>query len=256
MSIPKTLISCRVPTYKPFESIAFAHLAELGIRFVEIRVPEADQLDAVKQQLDAHQLTVATLHGRCDVSREDCVTDVLSQMPALLAFDCDLFFVSIKLKDTPREDAFPRIRAAADICASHNASLIIETHPELFTNGDLALQSLQAIDHPAVKLNYDTANIHFYNERADSAAELEKVIEHVAAMHLKDCSGLTREWNFPALGRGIVDFREIFQILDAHDFRGPCTLEIEGVEGEERTERVITSRIAESLGFLRGLGRV
>ena len=43
---------------------------------------------------------------------------------------------------------------------------------------------------------------------------------------------------------------------DGVGFAGPYTLEIEGIEGEPRTERSVCDRIAESLGYLRGLGRV
>jgi sugar phosphate isomerase/epimerase len=53
----------------------------------------------------------------------------------------------------------------------------------------------------------------------------------------------------------VVNFSGIFEALDAAGFDGPCTLEIEGIEGEQRTERLVCDRIAESVGYLRGLGR-
>ena len=33
-------------------------------------------------------------------------------------------------------------------------------------------------------------------------------------------------------GEGIVDFKTVFDRLNAHGFHGPFTMEIEGVEGE------------------------
>ncbi|MBN2445168.1 MAG: sugar phosphate isomerase/epimerase, partial [Phycisphaerae bacterium] len=84
--------------------------------------------------------------------------------------------------------------------------------------------------------------------------ELRKVLKCVGAVHLKDTNGGYHTWNFPALGRGVVDFRRTFELLDSVDFTGPFTMEIEGIEGEKKSERLICDRIAESLGYLRGLG--
>jgi inosose dehydratase len=106
-----------------------------------------------------------------------------------------------------------------------------------------------------VRINFDTANVYFYNHGVDAVAELERLAEFVAAVHLKDTDGGYRHWHFPALGRGVVDFGGVFRVLDEAGYAGPYTLEIEGIEGEERTEALVCGRIAESVEFLRMLGR-
>lgn len=253
--MPKSIIACRKASYGAFESIAYEHLASLGVLNVEIPVPPPDQLDAVRGELSEFGLSATTLHGACDVTRPDIADAVAAQMPAFEALGCRLMFVSVKSGDTPRDTVIGRLREAGDAAAAHGVTIVMETHPDLATNGDVAAATMRAVNHPNVRINYDTANIYFYNRGADGVAELRKVVEFVAAMHLKDTDGGYRNWHFPALGRGVVDFAATFAVLDEAGFNGPCTLEIEGVSGETATRELVCERMAESLEHLRRLGR-
>lgn len=248
-------LSCRVATYGPHQGLAFEHVAGLGLRFVEIRVPAADQVSAVRRELERFGLRAATLHAAFEIARDDLPRQVESQLPAFAELGCSLMFVSVKCGELPRAIVYDRLRRAAEQIAPRGLTLLVETHPELATNAVVALETIQAVNHPNVRLNFDTANIHFYNQGLSEVDELRKVASVVAAVHLKDTDGGYRHWHFPALGRGVVDFRGIFGVLDAAGFAGPLTLEIEGIEGEQKTERLVCDRIAESVGYLRGLGR-
>ena len=36
----------------------------------------------------------------------------------------------------------------------------METHPDLITNGQVARQTMTSINHPGVRVNFDTANVY------------------------------------------------------------------------------------------------
>ena len=252
----KSMIACRTQSYAPFVALAYEHLASLGIRYVEIPVPKADELDATRAVLQRHGLCASSLHGDCDVSRPDIAAHIAAQMPVFAALGTKIMFASVKADETPRATAFARLREAGDVVARHGVTLALETHPDLVTNATTALATMRSVDHPHVRLNFDTANIYFYNEDVDGLEELRRMAPYVAAVHLKETDGAYRHWHFPALGRGVVRFPTVFKLLDESGFAGPCTLEIEGIEGETRTERLVCDRVAESAGYLRGLGRL
>jgi inosose dehydratase len=254
--MPKNLIACRTLSYAPFVSLAYEHLASLGIRYVEIPLPKPDELDATGAALQRHGLCATSLHGDCDVGRPDIATQIAAQMPVFAALGTKIMFVSVKADDTPPETAFARLREAGDVVARHGVTLVLETHPDLVTNAQTALATMRGIDHPNVRINFDTANIYFYNQDVDGVEELRRIAPYVAAVHLKDTDGGYRHWHFPALGRGVVRFPAVFKLLDECGFSGPCSLEIEGIEGESRSERLVCDRVAESAGYLRGLGRL
>jgi len=252
----KNMIACRTQSYAPFVSLAYEHLASLGIRYVEIPVPKPEELDATRATLQRHGLCASSLHGECDISRPDIAAQIAAQMPVFAALGTKIMFVSVKAGETPHATAFARLREAGAVVARHGVTLALETHPDLITNATTALATMHGVDHPNVRLNFDTANIYFYNQDVDGVEELRRIAPYVAAVHLKDTDGGYRHWHFPALGRGVVRFPTVFKLLDECGFAGPCTLEIEGIEGENRTERLVCDRVAESAGYLRGLGRL
>ena len=256
MSARRGIIACRYSSYGPFEARAFEHTAEAGLRHVEIMVPAADELEATAAALEQHGLAASSMHGQCDVSRADIAEQVAAQMPAFAALGCKLMFVSAQRGELPAETVYVRLRMAGEVGREHGVTIAMETHPDLMTNADVALQTMQAVDHPHVRMNFDTANLYYYNRGFDCVEQLRKVVQYVAAVHLKDTDGGYHHWHFPALGEGIVDFAGVFEVLDEAGFAGPCTLELEGLEGDEKTEQLVCNRVAASVNHLRKLNRI
>lgn len=253
--MPKNIVACRPHSYHPFEHVAYAHLAGLGVRHVEIEVAETADAARVRDELAQHGLRASSVQGQCDVTRPDVAEQIAAQMPVLETLGARLLFLSVKAGDTSLDDVYARLRSGGDVAAERGVTLVLETHPDLITNAAVARRTIEGVAHPAVRVNFDTANLYFYNENVNAATELREIVEFVAAVHLKETDGGYRHWHFPALGRGVVPFGEVFEILDEAGYAGPLTLEIEGVEGEEKTEQLVCDRIAESVEYLRGLGR-
>lgn len=249
------MLSCRFSSYRPFEEQFCERWSGLGQQFVEIHLPPVDQAEQVSDELDTFGLRPSTLHGRLDVTRPDAAQQLEVQLPALKLLGCGIFFTSVKAEDTPLETVAERLYQAGEVAKSAGVMIAIETHPDLAENADVALHTMRAVNHPNVRLNYDTANVYFYNESADAVRDLERVAEYVVAVHLKDTNGGYRDWHFPALGAGVVDFAGIFRVLDAAGYAGPLTLEIEGIEGEEKTPELVSQRVADSVAYLKSLGR-
>lgn len=256
MSQKPIWLSCRIPSYRDYESIALEHIASLGMQWVEARCPAPEDVAARVDELNQHNLRAATLQGRIDLTKDNIAEQLAPQLSAFASFDCQRLLIATPPLDIPFDVQAERLRIAAECATEVGVTILLETHPNLATNGEDSLRTLAAVDHPALKINFDPANIYFYNEGRDAVRELEQIAPHVGGVHLKDTNGAFKTWHFPALGRGIVDFKGILRVLDEAGYDGPYTLEIEGIEGEQTSERLKTSRVAESVGFLRGLGRL
>jgi inosose dehydratase len=148
------------------------------------------------------------------------------------------------------------LRRLGDVAGSLGVTIALETHKGPTQNAAAMLALMAEVDHPHVRLNFDTGNIAYYNRGADPAAELARVASLVRNVHLKDNRGGFEDWYFPALGvGGAVDFRRIREILDAAGFNGPYTIELEGIGGEPEPgleER--QDRIRRSIEYLRTCG--
>jgi len=118
----------------------------------------------------------------------------------------------------------------------------------------VGLQTMQGVNHPNIRINFDTANIYYYNKGLNVIEEMKKVLSYIEGVHLKDTKGEYHTWYFPALGEGIVSFKELFQLLNERGFYGPFTMQIEGIQGETVTLEETYARMEKSVQHLRDLG--
>ncbi|CAN5807611.1 hypothetical protein BH23PLA1_BH23PLA1_34420 [soil metagenome] len=169
-------------------------------------------------------------------------------------FGVDLVVSGASQPTTPEERRriVEHLRRLGDTAAEQGVTVALETHAGPTQNADAMEALMFEVHHPNIRLNFDTGNILYYNEGADLIAQLEQVKKYVRSVHLKDSRGQAGDWYFPAVGDGgAVDFTRVREILDANGFRGPYTIEIEGIQGEEepglegRQERI--KRSAEHL---------
>jgi L-ribulose-5-phosphate 3-epimerase len=147
--------------------------------------------------------------------------------------------------DAERQTIIAQLRRLGDTAADCGVTLALETHKGPTQNAAAMLALMNDVDHPHVRLNFDTGNIAYYNQGANPCDELDKVKHLVRNVHVKDNRGGLEDWFFPAAGEGgAVDFTRIREILDGVGFAGPYTIEIEGIGGEpepgveERHERI------------------
>ncbi len=143
-----------------------------------------------------------------------------------------------------------------DVVGTLGITIALETHKGPTQNAKAMLALMADLDHPSVRLNFDTGNIAYYNAGADPVAELEQVAPLVRNVHLKDNRGGFEDWYFPVAGDGgAVDFVRIREILDSVGFTGPFTLEIEGIGGEPEPGLLgRIERIRRSAAHLRACG--
>ena len=146
------------------------------------------------------------------------------------------------------------LRDLAEKAAARDVVISLETHPPYCENAEKMLQTMDAVDHPNLRVNFDTANIFYYNEGLDSADELERVIDYVASVHLKDTDGGFKSGNFPVLGQGVVQFERIFATLEDADFDGPLTLELEGEQVRDLDVDGRHQAVKDCMQYLRSIG--
>ena len=154
-----------------------------------------------------------------------------------------------------RQILYAHLGRLGDEAEALGVVVAFETHAGPTQNADAMLRLMADLDHPALRLNFDTGNIAYYNEGLDPADELAKVAPFVANVHLKDNRGGHQDWFFPAIGAGgAVDFRRIFAALDAVSYAGPLTIEIEGIGGEPEPGLLARhERVRASVRYLRDL---
>jgi sugar phosphate isomerase/epimerase len=246
-------LAVRITSYGKFQDAAWDHLPRIGVHHLFLPVPKPEEADGMMQKLEKHGLKALVIRGDADWSKDECVERLAGQLAICEKMGVHYMFLSVKCNGAPKEAVYGRLRKAGDVAKQHGVTLTFETHPELGTNGDVQLETMAAVNHPNVRINFDTGNISYYNKGGDVVAELKKVVTKVGTMELKDHNLEPESWNFPVLGKGKVNFPEILKILRENGFMGPVTIEFEGVKGVELDEAQTKQSIADSVAYLKSL---
>jgi sugar phosphate isomerase/epimerase len=228
----------------------------LGVQGVEITWPDGASVEDVRRMVEPHGLRVTSISVTSKLA-DDAFFEPYGKAAARAEqLGAGVLFTSLRADAMPREQMGDRLRRLGDLMARRGVSVALETHPDLCQNGDQALATMAAVGHPNVGVNFDTANIYYYNEGVNTLAELRKINRHVMSVHLKDTMGGFKSPDFPILGLGVVDFAGVFDILNTRGFHGPFTMELEGKGTVSDTEDGMARIISACVEHLREIGKV
>jgi L-ribulose-5-phosphate 3-epimerase len=247
-------LAVRIHSYGAYQDAAWTHLQEIGVNYIFLSVPKAEEVDATMAKLKKHGLTAIVLRGDAPLSEASFVETLTPQLAICQKMGVKYMFLSAKRKDASHETVYIRLRAAGDVAKKYGVTIALETHPDLGTNGAVQAETMEAVNHPNIRVNFDSANITYYNKDTSAVAELKKSIDYVATMEFKDHNGEFETWVFPVLGKGVVNVKKLNKMLRKHGYAGPITLEFEGTKGVELSEAETKKAIADSVAYARSIG--
>ena len=249
------LLSYRVGSLqKPH--LPFSQVADMGIQGLELVWNDQTTVAAVQAALKPSGLKITSVHAPSPLDDD--------QLPAILgrhaeyaaALGAGYLFASVRAGELPKQQAYDRLRKAGDAVGKHGVYLALETHPDLCQNSANMLETMAGVNNPWVGINYDTANVCYYNEGIDTVEEARKAAPHVRGVHFKDTMGGFRDGNFPVLGEGIVDFQAVGKVFDASGFSGPYCMELEGGTFDSRKPDELAVKVGRCVAHLKKVGVV
>ena len=249
-----SVLACNLASYGAHRASAYPHLAEIGVRFVELACPEPNGVATLQGELGQYGLSASTLTIPCQMDADDVVIRFAHYLDAAQEMGVQIVFTSAKTCELNREYVYGRLQNIGDEAEKRGIVVALETHPDLVTNGRQGLETMQGVAHPNVRVNFDTANVYYYNRDVTAEDELAHVVDYVASVHLKDTDGGYESWHFPALGEGVVNFAACLDRLKDVGYDGPYTLELEGIQGENFTEDLAKGRVEASVAYLKEIG--
>ena len=137
-------------------------------------MPPLGQVDAVKQKFAPHGLKVIVVRGEANLATPDGYQGLAPQLEAARKLGARFMFLSPKHPGATKEQACERLHKAGNLAKKYGIILVLETHPDLGTNGDEHVRTMKRINHPNVRVNFDTGNITFYNQGLNAVDELKK----------------------------------------------------------------------------------
>ena len=243
---------------------ALAGIAEAGFRYVELSaVPgwtehvRLDGAEDIRRQLQRHELTAVSLSAHSDLTTRDGLQHGIKAVQWAAAFGIPIVNTAIgghASREENEKGFLENIGQLADAAQAAGVVVALEIHGDIMATGEKTLPLLKKIGRPhVVKVNYDTANVEYYGG-VRAVDDLPKVAPFLAHVHLKDTVGGKCVWNFPALGSGVVDFRQVLDILRKAGYRGPYSVELEFQGDPWPPLADVTAAMRRSYTHLRSLG--
>lgn len=247
---------------------AFQGLARIGFRQIELLgasewAPHYDPSTAtaadrarLEDALERYGLQIASLSGHSNLATDEGVMKFRDRLEFAASMGIRIVNTGVGDLSTPdnRKSFYLNIRRIASQASDLGITVALEPHGEWAPSGRVLTRVIQDIGSPAVRINYDTANVVFYSgERPED--DIRYAAGFVAHVHLKDKIGGKKEWNFPGLGQGEIDFTAILDTLEQAGYRGPFSIEIELTHETERNAELIDQAFRDSIEFLKKLGR-
>lgn len=272
-----SLLSCFTNSYGRFgPEAAMRLLPETGITHVElpikthgVRSPFGEtplltdastsaEVEAARRLADAAGVTLSS----CNISSGNIVdpaavarTIVKLDLAAALGVTLVVGGGGEARSAAEEQQLVRHLRVIGDAAAERGLIYCCETHPGACQNADRMLETMHRVNHPQIRLNFDTGNLFYYNRNVDLPLMLQRVAPYVRHVHLKDTPGGFQQWHFAELGSGCIDFSRVRTLLEQVGFEGPYSLEIEGIQGEPAlTLAEHHARVVASVAHLRQCG--
>jgi len=268
----KRIIAVNSNTYHGFSlKQAIAGIKAAGFNYIELTATKGwtehvfptmslRKLYEIEDQLIEAGLTPISLSGHTNLMDNNRIDDFIANIRLAHFFGCKYIISSIGEAHLQDEAELSDQKTAANIKSlipyleEYKLILGLENHGKHGTAKHLK-KIVELVDSERVVINYDTANAIFYGEEnLDLEIDLKSAVEKVGHLHLKDKAGSQKEWNFPALGKGEINFESLFKILKANDNNSPFSIEIEFTEEGPTDLAEVNEAVRESYQFLKIAG--
>jgi sugar phosphate isomerase/epimerase len=256
MSNTSNIIACRPGCLDLPLADALHKLKEIGIHHAELNTDADTDFAELQMLAQAEEIGISSLSVVASVVDAPGVEMIEHAITGAAQLGTEIIFLAASVPEGGYDDGIAALRGLGVKADAAGVVLSLETHVPFGHNGEIARRTVEAVDSPGVRWNYDTANVYYYNEAGiDTVAELKKGLPYIASVHLKESArGEPLSFDFPVLGEGIVDFPAVFRMLGDCGFSGPYALELEGdlVNGLPVDEQV--AKVKGCMDYLASIG--
>jgi len=217
---------------------ALDELAALGVKHVEPasvdkifqHLGEEDFCDKraawLRDQLTARRMNCISLSAHMDLTGPDSVDRFHRRIE--FARNIGARCVNSIAGPTGKLEEFRKnILAIAERARDLGVVVALENHGDLLDREQQILGFIREIDHPAIRVNYDTGNAWYYSkgtiDPVEELALLAPVVAHVHVKAPKIVDGLLR---WVALGDGELDLPGLARVLKERMPRVPVSYEL------------------------------
>ena len=213
------------------------------------------EVEPVQQRLKAHGLKPLVMRGQADLGQPQSVDELAGQLAVCEKMGVHYMFLHPSHTGVEQGNG---LRAAPPAPARSPggtaSSSCWRRHPDLGTNADVHRETMRhdrSSQRPG-QLRHRQHHLLQPGRRRRRRAEEDHRVR--GDRRAQGPRWARREpGTSPRSAQGKIDFAGVLDVLKAHGYAGPITIEVEGVEGKPWNEAQTEQAIADSVAFLRKL---
>jgi Sugar phosphate isomerases/epimerases len=257
----KNILSCSTHCYNKFSfERALRGISDAGLKYVEIGAipghcdhvkPELlskDQMKEVLKKIESYGLEPSSISGHCDLVTKDGVE--LFKKRVDFAVEIGVGIVNTaEGKIASHQDEiqfFENMKEVAKYLEERNVIAALETHGGILASAKECINTINRIGSKNIKINYDPANLIYFDGKRPEK-DIADAVAYIGHFHIKDKLEDKGIWNFPAIGDGYIDFKQLFNVLQSNNYEGPLSFEIEFVEKGPRSAEEVDEALVKSV---------
>lgn len=249
-------------TYHGFSLLeALSGISRAGFKFVELACVKGwtchfdlesyseSEFRDLEKALDSFGLQVVSLSAHSDLASSDGVAYLQKALRFAQSIGAKVVNTGTIEKEEDKEVFLRNIRSLIRDAEATGIKIGLEIHGDFLKSGEVAQKVVNEIQSPFVGINYDTGNAIFYgNVRPEE--DIISCLPWIVHIHLKDKRGGYKVWDFPALGKGEVDFGKILGSLPPEKRSIPISVEIEFDGKFDHPKEFVDQAVQESFAYL------
>jgi sugar phosphate isomerase/epimerase len=218
----------------------FPNFTDAELRRVEAAIREGGEVTAVSPGI--LKGTVADTE-RLDRELEEILPRTIE---AARRLDCSRVIVfGVRRAEEPPSDARARVlrcfERAAETAADAGMTIAIENEPGFWIDDpERSARLVEAVDHPALTLNWDPANLHWGGQRPTRAG-FEAVRPHLGNLHVKDYTPNDPDVPWRPVGEGVTPWGDILTWIVEDTDLAHVTLETHYTPRIEASRKSLTA---------------
>ena len=242
-----------------------------GFKYVELSVSKGnsigltqdicdDELLSIKKDINERGLVPLAIGGGSFLMDED-TSKIIRNIELAHLLDCKyvdttIFNAHDETSQKPLdEEVISKIEIFIPYLEKYNLDLVLELHGS-FATGESLRNIVHSVNSKHIHINYDSGNALFWGglEVDEMLKDLNENVKFVSYMHLKDKLDKKEVWNFPALGKGYIPFKDIMNILKDNNNNATLCVEIEFTKDGVKDVREVDEALLDSASHLKQLG--
>lgn len=180
---------------------------------IEPKLINEDYSAMVRELLDSNNLKCLAVAGHVDLTEESQLQDFFKK----IEFTSFIGAKYINTNSGPIENLsifrqnIKRIIAHAE---KYDVTVCLESHGDIVRTAASSVGYIREINHPLIRMNYDTGNTFFYEKGDINLAEdIALATDFLSYLHLKDITINGDSVKYKPIGDGDIDFGPIFAEL-------------------------------------------